>query len=210
MTIDPVSENGTGTAQVNCFTRGTRIRTRRGEVVVEALAVGDALLCTDGLYRPLRWIGRRLLSARELRAAPHLRPVELAQDALGPGKPEAPLALSPQHRVLLTGWRCELYFAEAEVLAPVKALVNDSTITRVTEERAVEYFHLLLDEHQVIYANGLECETLMPAELMREAMPPEGRAEICEIFPELAADFGHYGPLRHRALRSHEARVLLG
>jgi len=208
LTIDAESTNGTGIVQVLCFVRGTLIRVEGGEVPIEDLSEGDSVMCSDGQLRPIRWIGNRLIPESELRANPWLRPVCFDTGSLGPDLPTQPLVLSPQHRVLLRDWRAELLFGEHEVLAPANALVNDQSIRRMQDKQDVDYFHILLDNHDVIYANGVECETLMPAELMRSAMNPAARQEILQIFPELAADFAHYGPTKHRALKSYEVSVL--
>jgi hypothetical protein len=41
-------------------------------------------------------------------------------------------------------------------------LLNNSTITRCSDEdlREIEYFHIKLERHSVIYAEGAACETL--------------------------------------------------
>lgn len=210
LTIDAESTNGTGVVQVLCFARGTMIRTDAGERPIEELREGDHVICCEGRPRPIRWIGSRLIAETELRANPWLRPVRFETGALGPGLPSQPLTLSPQHRVLLRDWRAELLFGEFEVLAPAKSLINDRSILRVQDKQEVEYFHILLDSHDVIFANGVECETLMPAELLSSALAPEARQEILHVLPELAADFAHYGPTRHRTLRPHEVAVLTG
>ena len=212
MSIDAQSRNGeTGidVVQVLCFCRGTRIGTPEGETAIEDLHIGDLVTCADGIDRPLRWIGRRRLTAQTLAANPHLRPVRFAPGTLGGGLPRRDLRLSPQHRVRLEDGRAEVLFGEAEVLVPARALVNGDGIRTEAAETGVEYYHLLLDSHQVVHAEGAPCETLMPAEMARTAMSAEARAEILAIFPDLAADLRRYGPTRHRALRPFEAEVLL-
>ncbi|HLQ19262.1 MAG TPA: Hint domain-containing protein, partial [Tabrizicola sp.] len=57
-----------------CFTAGTQIITDRGAVAVEALAAGDLVLTRDNGMQPLRWVGRRVLSAADLVARPELQP----------------------------------------------------------------------------------------------------------------------------------------
>lgn len=211
MTIDAQSENGdTGVdvVRIVCFVRGTRIRTENGDIAIEDLSIGDEVLCGDGELHPIRWIGGRRLNTEMLKANPHLRPVVLERDALGAARPDDALALSPQHRVMLSDWRAELLFGAPEVLVAAKMLINDTTVRKCLGYEEVEYFHILLDSHRVVYANGLECETLMPAELAKHAMSAEQRSELFEIFPELAADLTLYGDLRHRALKGYEVSAL--
>lgn len=194
---------------VVCFARGSRILTPQGERPVETLAAGSMVVCGDGLQRPVRWAGSRQLGAAELAQRPELNPVRLRKDALGTDAPARDLLLSPQHRVLLRDWRAEMLFGEPAVFVPAVSLVNDETIRQERAPEGVEYFHLLLDGHQTVFADGLECETLMPAEMATGALDGAARAEICAIFPDLAADLSRFGPLCHTAAKPAEARLLL-
>ncbi|MCO8146901.1 Hint domain-containing protein [Rhodovulum tesquicola] len=81
-----------------CFAAGTRIATPAGEVAIEELRVGDAVLTCDNGVQPIVWIGRRRLTSPDLDRAPNLRPIRLAATLLGT---DDPLVLSPQHGVLL-------------------------------------------------------------------------------------------------------------
>lgn len=194
---------------VVCFARGSRILTPLGERPVEELRAGDMLVCGDGLHRPVRWAGGRKLAAQELQEAPRLRPVRLRENALAPGTPARDLLLSPQHRVLLRDWRAEMLFGEEAVFVPAGSLVNDSSIRQDPAGEGVEYFHLLLDGHHTVFAEGVECETLMPAEVAAEALSGEARDEICAVFPELAADLSSFGQLSYPAVKAAEARAAL-
>ena len=209
VSIDAESTNGTGVACVMvCFVRGSRIRTPAGPMAVEDLNAGDQVICGDGQSREIRWVGGRKLSDADLMAHPDLKPVRFGRNAIAPGQPDAPLFLSPQHRVLLRDWRAELLFGDNEVLAAAKSLVNDTDI-RVQEPCGdVEYFHILLDGHHTVFANGVECETLMPAELMRNALPAKARDEIAHIFPDLVGNLASFGQLYRRALKPFEVNAL--
>ncbi|SPJ29517.1 Hint domain-containing protein [Falsiruegeria mediterranea] len=210
VSIDAESTNGTGVACiVVCFAKGTKIRVPAGQMAIEDLQVGDMVHCGDGMQRPIRWIGSRAIDQQTLDLHPELRPVQIKTGALEPGYPARDLYLSPQHRVLLRDWRAELLFGEDEVLATASSLINDSTIRPDMECTQVEYFHLLLDGHQTVFANGIECETLMPAEMAQNALPAEARTEICAIFPELATDLGSFGPLYRMALKPTEIRAMM-
>ena len=101
---------------IACFTPGAMILTDHGEVAVEDLVPGDAVLTRDNGFKPILWVGRRDLSAQALAADPKLHPVRIRQGALGRQLPLRDSLVSPQHRLLLTGPRAELLFGEHEVL----------------------------------------------------------------------------------------------
>jgi hypothetical protein len=73
------------------------------------------------------------------------------QSALGPNTPHRDLYLSRYHSLYLDG-----------VLIPAVDLINGSTIARVDaiHLKEIEYFHVKLERHSVIYAEGAACETL--------------------------------------------------
>jgi hypothetical protein len=64
-------------------------------------------------------------------------------------------------------------------------LINDSTIARVDDihVREIEYFHIKLERHSVIYAEGAACETLLGApaavsENVESSLPEKPAAPI--------------------------------
>jgi hypothetical protein len=157
------------TTMTACFREGTRIATPAGEIAIERLSIGDAVLGADGLARRIKWIGRRRYPAPMVARARHLRPVRIAPGALGPGTPRRFLEVSPEHALLIDG-----------LLIPAGALVNGATITRATDSRDVSYVHIELFEHAVILAEGAAAETFVPL---------AGRA----LFDN-AADYAHRYP----------------
>lgn len=191
---------------VPCFVAGTLIDTPDGLRPVETLRVGDTVLTRDGRAVPIRWIGSRRLSAAALRHAPWLRPIRIRRDAFGPGRPAQDLRVSPQHRIHLDGWRAELLFGAAEVLAHAVHLVNDHSITRTGARKDVHYVHFALDRHEVVLANGQPTETLFPGDLALAALPSDDVRELVTLFPELA-DAGPGPQLYARCLKRHEARI---
>ena len=183
-----------------CFVRGTLIKTDRGEVAIEALTPGDRVLTLDNGYQPLRWIGS---TTRPAQGA--LAPVVIRAGALGNDRD---LRVSPQHRMLLRGWQASLLFGETEVLVSAKSLVNDQTILR-EEGGTVDYFHILFDQHEIVFAEGAASESFHPGEQGWKALDQATRDEVLELFPELRTDgFMAYGPAARRSLRDYEARAL--
>lgn len=169
-----------------CFATGTLIETDRGEVAVEDLVVGDLVRTLDNGYQPIRWIGVNSLSGESLIAAEVLRPVRIAAGALGDGRPKADLIVSPQHRVLVRSRIARKMFDASEVLVAAKQLVILDGIDFCTPEDGVTYVHFMCDQHEVVFANGSESETLYTGPVALRTVGSAARREILEIFPELA------------------------
>lgn len=198
----------TGIEQViPCFTPGTFVSTDRGEVLVEELRAGDRVMTRDNGYQTLRWVGKRALSVADLIVKPTLRPVEIAQGALGHGLPLRDMKVSPQHRMLIEGARAEMLFGDAEVLvAATHLMALPGVMQKLTA--GVIYIHLLFDRHEIICADGAWTESFQPAMRMVKGMDEAQRTEIAELFPELAAEEFDF-PAARLSLKAHEARVLL-
>tara|TARA_R110002049_G_scaffold29972_1_gene101852 strand:+ start:21144 stop:22154 length:1011 start_codon:yes stop_codon:yes gene_type:complete len=143
-----------------CFAKGTEIETSEGAQTIETLCVGNLIRTVDAGFVPLKWLGRTELSAPELRRWEDLRPVRVRLGAFGRGRPEKDVVLSPNHRVLVSGKMAELYFGEAEVLVPVKALIDGVMVLEEKECCGITYFHLLLEGHHIVETSGLLSESL--------------------------------------------------
>ncbi|CAI9122247.1 Hint domain-containing protein [Brytella acorum] len=133
-----------------CYCRGTRIATERGDIAVEELVIGDQLLTVSGAMRPIRWIGRRSYAGQFAATNRDVLPVLFRAGALGDAVPARDLMVSPLHAMYLE-----------EVLVPAEALVNDVSILRMENVDRVDYFHLELDTHDVIFAEGAASETFV-------------------------------------------------
>ena len=134
---------------VICFATGTRIRTARGEVAVEDLRVGDQAVTVGGKQRPIRWIGSRSLDGRGAALPFAQQPVRIRAGAFGDGLPVRDLFLSPGHPVLVGGH-----------LVPVMSLVNGTSLARMPAT-AVTYWHVELDAHDILLAEGLPAESYL-------------------------------------------------
>ena len=135
-----------------CFLKGSRIWTPYGESKVEDLRVNDLVVTSSGEAKPVQWVwGRRFERQSGQEWAEEIIPIRVTQSALGPNAPHRDLYLSRYHCLYLDG-----------VLIPAVDLINGSTIARVDDihPREIEYFHIKLDCHSVIYAEGAACETL--------------------------------------------------
>ena len=147
----PVKGGGGGG---NCFLKGTKILTAEGDRKIEDLSVGDLLPTMFGGLRPVHWIGRYPINKSDP-SKPWVKdalPVRIARSALAPDVPHTDLYLTGGHSLLIDG-----------VLVPAELLINGATITRdeVREYDELEYIHVKLESHDVIYAEGVPAETLI-------------------------------------------------
>jgi hypothetical protein len=140
----------------NCFLKGTKIRTAEGDRKIEELAIGDLLPTMFGGLRPVQWIGRYPFKKRDP-SKPWVKdalPVRITPSALAPDVPHADLYVTGGHSLLIDG-----------VLVPAELLINGTTITRdqryVREYNELEFLHVKLESHDVIYAEGVPAETLI-------------------------------------------------
>ncbi|SDW97557.1 Hint domain-containing protein [Nitrosomonas communis] len=134
-----------------CFLRGTRILTRHGYCPVEELAVGDEVHTLNSGWQPLRWIGQQRIATPFGLAKS--APVRITAGAFGPALPERDVCVSQEHAIFFRNQ-----------LIPARFLINGVTVFRDTRIKDIEYFHLLLDRHAVIFSEGLATESYMPCE----------------------------------------------
>jgi len=164
------ASGGTQIVAVACFVRGTRIATARGAVAVEDLAPGTSVCAQNGRLAPVAWIGRRVVDCRRHPDPRAVWPVRVAAGAFGFGRPARDLYLSPDHAVFADG-----------VLIPVKHLIDGRGIAPVAVDR-VEYWHVELDRHDVLLAEGLPCESFLDTG-QRGAFAGGG---VVQLHPEFA------------------------
>jgi hypothetical protein len=138
---------------VRCFAPGTLILTTRGEVAVENLAVGTEIVTASG-PKPVKWIGRQTLRRNSSAAwHPRVLPVCVSQLAIDDCTPSRDVFLSQDHSLFIDG-----------ALIPARHLVNGRSIrfdeTALAAE-TLDYLHVELETHEVIYASGLPVESFL-------------------------------------------------
>lgn len=191
-----------------CFTPGTMIRTPGGVTRIEDLCPGDRILTRDDGPQPVVWTGHRRLTGARLHAMPDLRPIRFRTGALGHGRPDADLLVSPRHRMLVTGDAARALFNAPEVLVAARDLLNGASVAVDHGLREVTYVHVLLDRHQIVWANGLETESFHPAQTDLGLIDPAQRGALLARMPGLAADPLSYGAEARRSLTAPEAAIL--
>jgi len=179
-----------------CFAAGTRILTARGEVPVERLQIGDCATTRDGRLAPIRWLGHRRIDSLLHPRPWDICPVRVQAGAFGAAAPHRDLLLSPDHAILF-----------AAVLIPVRHLLDGTTIARAPGA-AVTYWHVELDRHDIVLAEGLPCEsfldtgnraafanggavTLCPPDFVLHVWQGDACAPLCRAGAEVAAARRH-------------------
>jgi hypothetical protein len=149
LTLTSDGAGGTFIEEVTCFLRGTRIATARGQIRVEDLAIGDALLTLHAGTQKVKWIGTRRYAAPFCNHAKVL-PIHIRAHAIAENVPLRDLFVSPGHAICID-----------DALIHAARLVNGVTITQLERAELVEYFHIELENHEVIFAENCPAETFM-------------------------------------------------
>ena len=130
------------------------IQTKTGQRRVEELQIGDEVMTASGRLRPIKWIGRRGYAGRFIVGRTDILPVCIRAGALDDNVPARDLWISPNHA---------MYFdtADGGVLVEAKDIVNGVSVVRAESIKHVEYFHIELETHDVIIAEGALSETFI-------------------------------------------------
>ena len=133
------------------FVAGTRLLTaERNLCPVEELNVGDELQTRDHGVQKIRWIGKQIV-----RGEGQLAPIRIEKGAVQ--NVEA-LCLSPMHRLFVYQRRDAIGAGRPEILVTAESLVNGVTVTK-SEGGHIEYFQLLFDNHEILFAEGVAVES---------------------------------------------------
>lgn len=166
------------------FARGTMITLADGrQRPIEHLIPGDKVLTRDHGPQPLR-----LLSKATLRAVGAFAPVVITTGTLGNS---ADLIVSPHHRVFLYQRQRPAGLHTSELLVQAKHLVDDETVFQ-REGGFVDYYSLIFDHHEIIYAEGVPAESLMVNDATLRRLPREIADDVMARFPGLA-QVQHFG-----------------
>ncbi|TCP63154.1 Hint domain-containing protein [Rhodovulum bhavnagarense] len=166
------------------FTRGTMIALAGGAPrAVEDLRPGDRVLTRDHGPQPLRWVGQRTV-----RAVGSCAPVVISKGTLGN---DADLIVSQHQRVFLYRRGAERLARTPEVLLKALHLVEDDRVF-IRRGGFVDYFNLVFDNHEIIYAEGVPTESLLVNEAMLGRLPDDLAKEVSHRFPQMTQR-PHYG-----------------
>jgi Hint domain len=113
------------------------------------------VMTASGLARPIKWIGRRSYGGRFVMGRKDILPICFKAGSLGDDMPKRDLWISPHHAMYFQTGNLD------DVLIEAKDLVNGVSIVQAEQVDSVEYFHIELDTHDVIIAEGALSETFI-------------------------------------------------
>lgn len=144
---------------------------------VERLKPGDLILTRDHGPQPLRWIGKATLRAQGAFA-----PVVIAAGAIGN---IGDLVVGQHHRIFVYQRGKARVGGSAELLVQAKHLV-DGDMVRLREGGFLDYYSLVFDRHEIIYAEGIPCESLIVNDAVLSRLPGDLAEEVWARLPGLS------------------------
>ena len=163
-----------------CFLKGTVIETSNGLTAIEDLKSGDLVETEHHGLQAIRWIGSTRVATKE-----KLYPVRISAGALGRNLPQRDLLVSRQHRIVVSSQIAERMFGSRDVLVAATKLTELPGIYEDKSFEQAEYFHMLFDRHEIVFAENTPVESLYTGPEALQAVPDLARAEILTLFPEL-------------------------
>ena len=133
---------------IQCFLKGTRILTNKGEITVENLKINDQVQTADGKLEPIKWIGRQTIKPHQVKNPLRGYPILIKAGALGNNLPHRDLYVSPDHSMFVEG-----------LLINAGALVNDISILKTEPTESFTYYHIELENHCLLIAEGAAAES---------------------------------------------------
>ncbi|MEL6169110.1 MAG: Hint domain-containing protein [Pseudomonadota bacterium] len=180
-------------AGFNAFTHGALIMTTTGPVAVEDLEPGMYLETASGRAVELKWLGAITLVPGAPCAEPgQSRTYRVCADAFGLGRPASDVTLGPGARLLNRSPDLRATLGTEGALAPVADFADGMSVVELTPVSPVRVYHLALNGHEVIYANGIEVESFHPGPQTALSLSTEMADFFLGLFPHITRfeDFG--------------------
>ena len=185
---------------IPCFLAGTLLLTPTGPRRVETLEEGDLVLTRDNGPQAVRWIG-----TIDVPADAQFAPVVFSKGVLGNSEK---IAVSPHHRVLVSGARTEMLFGLPECLVSAISLCDGDRIYQDRSAPLVKYVHIMFDQHELVYSSGLWSESYFPTAKQDQLADGPVERELRYLFPEIFNTKSRGTPVRP-LLRAFEGQIYI-
>ena len=94
------------------------------------------------------------------------------------------------------------------MLVRAEDLTNDTSVMVDQTLREVTYIHILLERHNIVFANGIETESFHPSNTALDTVETLQREALLSIMPQIGANPHAYGDYARRNLSASEAAIL--
>lgn len=180
--------------------KGTLIETAKGRMPVESLSPGDRILTLDNGMVPIRGIGCRI--------AENHAPISAVSLPTGTMGNLRPLTVTPDYRILINSPLAETYCGDRQVFVEAFEVARAGKAETVQCDELTVY-QILLDRHDVIFANGCGVESLFPSATVLSTLPADVRAALLRSdSPALLRTEDEHSTARYVA-HAQEAEVLI-
>lgn len=190
-----------------CFLEGTNILTNDGYRKIESLTIGSLVKTSSGKELPIKWIGIQTKNPAYIKQPINAFPILIKKGAINESKPIKDLYLSPNHALLVEN-----------LLINAGALVNGINIIQTRPKETFRYFHIELDSHELIVAEGIAAESYLPQNENRSSFDnseefdmdyPLGRKIILWPldFPRISSQVKVPDYVRNNIIRGHKTQM---
>ncbi|MEM9899185.1 MAG: Hint domain-containing protein, partial [Pseudomonadota bacterium] len=153
----------------------------------EALTSDHKLLTQSGEYEKILVVLNRHVSSKELAQNEKLLPVKITKSSLAPGLPQRDLWVSRQHRFFVSSPICKRMFGQSDALVSAIQLVQLPGVFIDYDVDDVSYYHILLQKHEIVFAEGTPTESLFLGEYTLQSLSDAAREEVYTLFPDLVS-----------------------
>ncbi len=178
------------------FAHGTLITTPDGPIAVEDLIPGDLINVQDGPAKPVLWIGSTTYVPAQTTAATALTHLSrVLPDAFGSSIHAGDLLLGPAARLIQSRSSLQSVLGIRAILTPIRDLEDGYSVLRITPPSPVRLYHIMLEQHSIIFAGGRPVESYHPDAGTRNMLGTSSQALFLSFFPQLTS-FDDFGELR--------------
>lgn len=145
-----------GSAYEVCFLAGSLIHTPDGDIPIEDISIGDQVMTFDyashrKIVKNVSWVGNKKTRVKfDLPDDEAGYPVRIVKDAIAENVPYKDLLITAEHSLFFSG-----------KFIPVRMLVNGATIYYDYSITEYTYYHIEIEKHSVILANGILTESYL-------------------------------------------------
>lgn len=162
------------------------IESVEGGTAIETQKAGDLVMTKDNSAKLTSWRGHWSIGKDLLAKNPGFAPIRIKACAFGGNPPTTDPVVSPQYRIVIRSRIAHKLFDASEVLVATKQLVETEGIDICGDMDEVEYFHIPFDQHEIVFTDGAEAESLYTGQQTLKSVSPAARIEIFTLCPELA------------------------